>query len=101
MSTLLVNEYKRLGRGIDVAALAEELKPGDAGLEFLTGGARCSSVRNLVVTSDQCTAHSPAGAGFPAVGPHGPGPRRGHPTERHHHDHTRHVHARPDDDRDH
>jgi DNA invertase Pin-like site-specific DNA recombinase len=35
--TLVVHEHKRLGRGIDLATLAEELKTGDVGLEFLTG----------------------------------------------------------------
>ncbi|MCX4460695.1 recombinase family protein [Streptomyces sp. NBC_01728] len=35
--TLVVHEHKRLGRGIKLAALAEELKASDVGLEFLTG----------------------------------------------------------------
>ncbi|MET8308184.1 recombinase family protein [Micromonospora sp. NPDC005173] len=35
--TLVVHEHKRLGRGIDLAALAEDLKASDVGLEFLTG----------------------------------------------------------------
>jgi len=35
--TLVVHEHKRLGRGIDLAILAEELKAHDVGLEFLTG----------------------------------------------------------------
>lgn len=35
--TLVVHEHKRLGRGIELAMLAEELKAGDVGLEFLTG----------------------------------------------------------------
>ncbi|WP_438816700.1 recombinase family protein [Streptomyces morookaense] len=35
--TLVVHEHKRLGRGIDLATLAEELKTHDIGLEFLTG----------------------------------------------------------------
>lgn len=35
--TLVVHEHKRLGRGIDLATLAEELKAHDIGLEFLTG----------------------------------------------------------------
>lgn len=35
--TLVVHEHKRLGRGIELAALAEQLKVGDIGLEFLTG----------------------------------------------------------------
>ncbi|MEQ4725713.1 recombinase family protein [Nonomuraea sp. B19D2] len=35
--TLVVHEHKRLGRGLDLAALAEQLKAADVGLEFLTG----------------------------------------------------------------
>ena len=35
--TLVVHEHKRLGRGIGLATLAEDLKAGDIGLEFLTG----------------------------------------------------------------
>ncbi|MGH3565270.1 MAG: recombinase family protein [Pseudonocardia sp.] len=35
--TLVVHEHKRLGRGIDLATLAEELKVSDVGLEFLSG----------------------------------------------------------------
>lgn len=35
--TLVVHEHKRLGRGIELAALAEGLKANDIGLEFLTG----------------------------------------------------------------
>ncbi|MEU2674748.1 recombinase family protein [Streptomyces sp. NPDC007164] len=35
--TLVVHEHKRLGCGIELAMLAEELKAGDVGLEFLTG----------------------------------------------------------------
>jgi hypothetical protein len=34
--TLVVHEHKRLGRGIDLATLAEQLKAHDVGLEFLT-----------------------------------------------------------------
>jgi DNA invertase Pin-like site-specific DNA recombinase len=40
--TLVVHEHKRLGRGIDLATLAEELKAHDVGLEFLTGELRGS-----------------------------------------------------------
>jgi DNA invertase Pin-like site-specific DNA recombinase len=32
-----VHEHKRLGRGIELAALAEQLRAGGIGLEFLTG----------------------------------------------------------------
>ena len=35
--TIVVHEHKRLGRGLELAALAERLKAGDIGLEFLTG----------------------------------------------------------------
>lgn len=35
--TLVVHEHKRLGRGIELAALAEDLKTSGIGLEFLTG----------------------------------------------------------------
>ena len=35
--TFVVHEHKRLGCGIELAMLAEELKASDVGLEFLTG----------------------------------------------------------------
>jgi DNA invertase Pin-like site-specific DNA recombinase len=35
--TLVVHEHKRLGRGLDLAALAEQLKAAGIALEFLTG----------------------------------------------------------------
>ncbi|WP_176728706.1 recombinase family protein [Planobispora rosea] len=35
--TLVVHEHKRLGRGIELAALAEQLKASDISLEFLSG----------------------------------------------------------------
>ncbi|MEV1005495.1 recombinase family protein [Nonomuraea sp. NPDC050202] len=35
--TLVVHEHKRLGRGLDLAALAEQLRAASIGLEFLTG----------------------------------------------------------------
>ncbi|MEG8184154.1 recombinase family protein [Nocardia terpenica] len=35
--TLVVHEHKRLGRGIELASLAEQLKACGIGLEFLTG----------------------------------------------------------------
>jgi DNA invertase Pin-like site-specific DNA recombinase len=35
--TIVVHEHKRLGRGIDLAALAEQLRAAGIGLEFLTG----------------------------------------------------------------
>ncbi|WP_234534436.1 recombinase family protein [Streptomyces shenzhenensis] len=34
---LVVHEHKRLGRGIELAMLAEELRASDVGLEFLSG----------------------------------------------------------------
>jgi len=36
--TLVVHEHKRLGRGIELAALAEQLRAASIGLEFLAGG---------------------------------------------------------------
>ncbi|MFG2261058.1 recombinase family protein [Streptomyces mirabilis] len=35
--TLVVHEHKRLGRGIELAMLAEALKASDVGLKFFTG----------------------------------------------------------------
>ena len=35
--TIVVHEHKRLGRGIELAALAEQLRAAGVGLEFLTG----------------------------------------------------------------
>ncbi|HMD23400.1 MAG TPA: recombinase family protein, partial [Streptosporangiaceae bacterium] len=35
--TIVVHEHKRLGRGIELAALAEQLRAADIALEFLTG----------------------------------------------------------------
>ena len=35
--TIVAHEHKRLGRGIELAALAEQLRAADIGLEFLTG----------------------------------------------------------------
>jgi DNA invertase Pin-like site-specific DNA recombinase len=35
--TLVVHEHKRLGRGIELAALAEQLRAAGIGLEFLSG----------------------------------------------------------------
>ncbi|WP_435835394.1 recombinase family protein [Streptomyces avermitilis] len=40
--TLVVHEHKRLGRGIELATLAEELKASDVALQFLTGELRGS-----------------------------------------------------------
>ncbi|MFE0156250.1 hypothetical protein ACFWY5_54595 [Nonomuraea sp. NPDC059007] len=33
----MVHEHKRLGRGLELAAPAEQLKAADIGLQFLTG----------------------------------------------------------------
>ncbi|MFB4271403.1 recombinase family protein [Nonomuraea sp. GTA35] len=38
--TLVVHEHKRLGRGLDLAALAEQLRAAGIGLQFLTGELR-------------------------------------------------------------
>jgi DNA invertase Pin-like site-specific DNA recombinase len=40
--TIVVHEHKRLGRGIELAALAEQLRADGIGLEFLTGELRGS-----------------------------------------------------------
>ncbi|MEW2574971.1 recombinase family protein [Streptomyces syringium] len=48
--TLGVHDHKGLGRGIELAMLAEELKASDVGLEFLTGELKGS--------------HDPSGIGF-------------------------------------
>ncbi|MDQ2877091.1 MAG: recombinase family protein [Actinomycetota bacterium] len=40
--TLVVHEPKRLGRDLELAALAEQLKAPDVGLQFLTGALQCS-----------------------------------------------------------
>jgi DNA invertase Pin-like site-specific DNA recombinase len=37
-ATIVAHEHKRLGRGIELAALAEQLRAAGIGLEFLTGG---------------------------------------------------------------
>ncbi|MEW2489776.1 recombinase family protein [Streptomyces sp. NPDC048411] len=47
--TLVVHEHKRLGRGIELATLAEELKASDVGLEFLTGELQGSHDPSAVV----------------------------------------------------
>lgn len=47
--TLVVHEHKRLGRGIDLATLAEEVKASDVGLEFLTGELKGSHAPSGVV----------------------------------------------------
>ncbi|MFE7541638.1 recombinase family protein [Streptomyces platensis] len=47
--TLVVHEHKRLGRGIELAMLAEELKASDVGLEFLTGELKGSHAPSGIV----------------------------------------------------
>jgi Resolvase, N terminal domain len=47
--TLVVHEHKRLARGIELAALAEQLKAGGIGLEFLTGELHGSHDRSGIV----------------------------------------------------
>ncbi|ROQ78380.1 DNA invertase Pin-like site-specific DNA recombinase [Streptomyces sp. CEV 2-1] len=46
---LVVHEHKRLGRGIELAMLAEELKANDVGLEFLTGELKGSHAPSGIV----------------------------------------------------
>ncbi|MFE7113064.1 recombinase family protein [Streptomyces sp. NPDC057575] len=46
---LVVHEHKRLGRGIELAMLAEELKAGDIDLEFLTGELKGSHDASCIV----------------------------------------------------
>ncbi|WP_229852917.1 recombinase family protein [Streptomyces albospinus] len=87
--TLVVHEHKRLGRGIDLAMLAEELKASDVGLEFLTGelqGAHDPSVVVLTVpaaTSGKERAYSataPSKAMKPPVPAARPSATRASPT---------------------
>ncbi|MGD0069839.1 MAG: recombinase family protein [Streptosporangiaceae bacterium] len=47
--TIVVHEHKRLGRGIELAALAEQLRAADIGLEFLTGELQGSHAPSGVV----------------------------------------------------
>ena len=47
--TIVVHEHKRLGRGIELAALAEHLRAADIGLEFLTGELQGSHAPDGVV----------------------------------------------------
>jgi DNA invertase Pin-like site-specific DNA recombinase len=49
--TLVVDEHKRLGRGIELAMLAQELKAGDVVLEFLAGGLKGSHDPSGIVFS--------------------------------------------------
>ena len=51
--TLVVHEHKRLGRGIELAALAERFKAAGIGLEFLTGELRgCHDPAGIVDRHD-------------------------------------------------
>ncbi|MFB7253586.1 recombinase family protein [Streptomyces nojiriensis] len=63
--TLVVHDHKRLGRGIELAMLAEELKANDVGLEFLTGELKGS--------------HDPSGIVFTVLARHVPDGARVHP----------------------
>jgi hypothetical protein len=54
----VVHEHKRLGRGLDLAALAEQLRAAGIGLEFLSG--------ELQGSISAC-ATSPAGSSSPAA----------------------------------
>jgi DNA invertase Pin-like site-specific DNA recombinase len=47
--TIAVHEHKRLGRGIELAALAEQLRAAGIGLEFLTGELQGSHAPDGVV----------------------------------------------------
>ena len=47
--TIVVHEHKRLGRGIELAALAEQLRADGIGLEFLTGELQGSHAPDGVV----------------------------------------------------
>ncbi|MFE7113085.1 recombinase family protein [Streptomyces sp. NPDC057575] len=47
--TLVVHEHKWLGRGIELAMLAEELEASDVGLEFLTGELKGSHAPSGIV----------------------------------------------------
>jgi hypothetical protein len=58
--TIVVHEHKRLGRGIELAALAEQLRAGGIGLEFLTGEPQGS--------------HDPSGVIFTVLAARTPGP---------------------------
>ena len=74
--TIVVHEHKRLGRGIELAALAEQLRADGIGLEFLTGelqgshdpsGDRVHRARRAV--GDGARVHPRPHPGRPRVGP--------------------------------
>ncbi|MGE5135250.1 MAG: recombinase family protein [Gemmatimonadota bacterium] len=49
--TIVVHEHKRLGRGLELAALAEQLRAAGIGLEFLTGELQgCHDPSGIVFT---------------------------------------------------
>ncbi|MFI6277056.1 recombinase family protein [Streptomyces sp. NPDC050988] len=56
--TLVVHEHKRLGRGIELAMLAEELKASGVGLEFLPGELKGSHDPSGIVSP--CSRPCPA-----------------------------------------
>jgi hypothetical protein len=74
--TIVVHEHKRLGRGIELAALAEQLRAAGIGLEFLTGElqgshdpsrGRVHRARRAV--GDGARVHPRPHPGVPRVGP--------------------------------
>ncbi|WP_433716571.1 recombinase family protein [Nocardia sp. CA-084685] len=83
--TIVVHEHKRLGCGIELAALAEQLEASGVGLEFLTGELqgqhdptgivlpcwrRCRAWNaNTFVTAPSKAANPPASAAKPLVVP--------------------------------
>ena len=48
--TMVVHEHKRLGRGIELAALAEQLRAAGIGLEFLAGSSQAPCPSRVVCT---------------------------------------------------
>jgi hypothetical protein len=58
--TLVVHEHKRLGRGIDLATLAEQLKAHDVGLESLTTPASSRARTTPPAWCSPCRPRCPA-----------------------------------------
>jgi hypothetical protein len=61
--TIVVHEHKRLGRGIELAALAEQLRAAGIGLEFLTGELQGSHDQSGVVFAGWMRT-TPSSGGF-------------------------------------
>ncbi|WP_336605647.1 recombinase family protein [Streptomyces sp. BA2] len=87
--TLVVHEHKQLGRGIELAMLAEELKASDVGLEFLTGELKGSyDPSGIVFTvlaamsgrSASTSATAPSKATSPSAGAARPSAAQASPT---------------------